>query len=240
MRTIGIVLLGFTASLALAQQPAISSLAPFGEIQIPARLNKTLRADKTHVGDTVEFRTLEPVLVSKGLVMPADARLRGRVLSVSPKRENTNSWLAVVVERAQWKQHSLPLHAFIAAQITISHAINPGTPEASNAANLPASVAARATARMSGRVAVVDDPTLSKLIKAPQDATVPDQDHSNTRPASLEDAGIVRNKDGNIYLVSSRTHVKLPSGLLLMLKNEPITSPVASGAKTATSASAER
>jgi hypothetical protein len=120
MQKLCIALLIFTALLAPAQQPASSNPASSGKLTIPAQLTKTVRADKARAGDPVEFRTLEAVLVSKDVVMPAHTSLHGRVLGASPKQDDKNSWLALVVERAEWKQHSLPLHAFVVAQISIS------------------------------------------------------------------------------------------------------------------------
>jgi len=94
MQKLCIALLIFTALLAPAQQPASSNLASSGKLTIPAQLTKTVRADKARAGDPVEFRTLEAVLVSKDVVMPANTSLHGRVLGASPKQDDKNSWLA--------------------------------------------------------------------------------------------------------------------------------------------------
>jgi len=42
---------------------------------------------------------------------------------------------------------------------------------------------------------------------------------------------MLRAKDGTTYLVSSKTTVKLPAGLMLVLKNEPAASPETSGVR---------
>ncbi|MGO9517939.1 MAG: hypothetical protein ACLPND_12910, partial [Candidatus Korobacteraceae bacterium] len=135
MRAIGIALLDFNALIATAQQPVASNLVSSGKVSIPARLTKTVRADKVHPGGAVEFRTLEPVLVGKGLVMPENTLLRGRVLTAGAKQEGRNSWLVMVVERAEWKEHSLPLRAFITAQITLSTAGNQHALDAAGTGN---------------------------------------------------------------------------------------------------------
>src|SRR5208283_1361140 len=103
MQKLCIALLIFTASLAPAQQPAVVNPASSGKLSIPAQLTRTVRADKAHAGDPVEFRTLEAVLVGKDTEMPANSWLQGRILGASPKQEGKNSWLALVVERAEWK-----------------------------------------------------------------------------------------------------------------------------------------
>jgi hypothetical protein len=231
MRTISIVLLAFLALLASAQQPAAGNLASSSKLSIPAELTKAVRADKAHPGDPVELRTLEAVLVSKDLVMPANALLHGRVLSASPKQEGKNSWLALVVERAEWKQHSLPLRAFVVAQIAISAANSQGSSDPGIAGN---STANPRTMRQNPRAGVQADPMLSNVIKPPQDAAATGQELGTKHP-SLENVGILRDKDGTPFLVSSKTTVKLPAGLLLMLKNEPAGGSETADAKPATS-----
>jgi len=233
MRTVCSALLIFNALLVSAQQPTAPNSNSSGKLSIPAQLAHTVRADKVHPGDPVEFQTISAVLVGQGLVMPADAHLYGRVLSAGPKQENKNSYLAVVVERAEWKEHSLPLHAFIAAQITVK-------PKSLTTANAdvppdqPSSI--RRTARMSGRVAAGNDPSLSGMVRSPQDATDTPAPQSADKYPMLEDVGIFRDKNGTTYLLSAKSNVKLPAGVLLMLQNEPGESADATSAKPATSA----
>jgi hypothetical protein len=232
MRIFSIVLLVFAILPALAQQPG-ANLVPAGQLSIPAELSKTVRADKAHPGDPVEFRTVEPVLVGKGIVMPTNTLLVGRILHASPKKEGKNSWLALVVERAEWKQHSLPLHAFVAAQITISRPNNQRLLDPVSAGNT-VSTSPR-TSRQSARVTAGDDPSLSNAIRAPQEATESSAGVTPPRYPMLENVGILRDKDGTTYLLSSKGSVKLPAGVLLMLRNEPAENTDAAGVKSATS-----
>src|SRR5271167_1842289 len=173
MRAISLVLLAVNALIATAQQPAASSLVSSSKLSIPARLTRTVRADKAHPGGPVEFRTLEPVLVGKDLVMPENSLLRGRILSAGAKQEGKNSWLVLVVERAEWKQHSLPLHAFITAQIALSSANDQHSLEPASTGSTSSTLRA---SRQGARAAARDDPTLSNIIKAPQDATATGQE----------------------------------------------------------------
>ncbi len=215
-----IALLLFIALLAPAQQQPAAGSSPFaGKISIPVQLLKTVRADRAHPGDQVEFRTLEAVLVGKDLVMPADSALYGRVVSANPKQNDKNSWLVVVVERAKWKEHTLPLHAFVSAQIALTEPKSPraGEPATGNDTSLN-----RRTARQAARTSAMTDPTLSNLIRTPQDASEAAREESRTKYPSLENVGILRDKDGTTYLVSSKSTVKLPAGVLLMLSNEPV------------------
>src|SRR5271165_5785397 len=235
MQQLCIAALIFTALLAPAQQPASSNPASSGQLSIPAQLSKTVRADKVHAGDPVEFKTLEAVLVSQGLVMPANTSLHGRVLAASAKQDGKNSWLALVVERAEWKQHSLPLHAFVVAQINISATNNQHTADTGMPGITPTNP--RRASRASAGAAAHNDPSLSNIIKAPQDATETGQDELVPQHPALENVGILRDKDGTTYLLSSKANVKLPAGVLLMLKNEPVETTQTADAKVATSVS---
>ena len=231
MQTFRIVVLTFTALLASAQQPAAGNSAFSGKLSIPAQLTKTVSADKAHPGDPVKLKTLEAVLVTNAVVMPANTSLYGRVLGASPKQDGKNSWLALLVERAEWKQHSLPLHAFVVAQITISPTNNQSA-DPGIAGNTPSN--SRRAARQNPAAAARSDPSLSTLIKSPQDATQTGGADLAPSYPMLENVGILRDKDGTTYLLSSKSNVKLPAGVLLMLKNEPIgSSEAATGASSA-------
>ncbi len=210
MRIVSIVLLAVVPFLTSAQQPAAPNLVSSDKLSIPARLSKTLRADKAHPGDPVEFRTVEAVLVGQGLVMPADTVLHGRVLSAGPKQDGKNSFLAFVVESATWKQNSLPLHAVIFAQISTP------PPRTGDLGGMTASPD-RQSVRMR-----VPDANRNYIARAQQDAmtTSPNPLGAN-QSSALKDVSLLRAKDGITYLVSPKTNVKLPSGLMLMLKNEP-------------------
>src|SRR5208337_3392717 len=75
--------------------------------------------------------------------------------------------------------------------------------------------------RQTARATLATDPNLATLVKAPQDATETRQDQLGPRYPMLENVSLFRDKDGTSYLLSSKANVKLPAGVLLMLKNEP-------------------
>ena len=174
----------FAALSASAQQPEANSAALSGKLSIPVEVAKTVRADKVHAGDVVQFRSLEAVLAGNGVVIPANCTLYGRVLSAAAKQNNRNSYLAVVVERAEWKGHTLPLHAFISAQITVLPK-NPKVPDPASEMDSPSS----RRPRQSARVAAASDPELTSIVKTPRDATVANEPSSGNRYPSLENVG---------------------------------------------------
>jgi len=207
-----ISLLMMAALLVQAQQgPLVTK--PAADLSIPAELTKTVRADKTHRGDPVEFTTLEAVLVGPKLAMPPQSKLFGRVVGAAPRQGEKPSWLVLLVERAE--------------QITLVAASNQNI----NVADATAATSnPRRTGRMSGRIAAQSDTSLLSLTKPPQDATEQSRDQLATRPATLKDVRIVRDKDGTSYLFSAKSDVKLPSGTLFMLQNRPTTAPDQSAA----------
>src|SRR6516162_1914043 len=128
MRIAFIPLLAAAAVLSLAQELSVATAEAAANLAIPAQLNTTIRADKAHVGDLVRFKTIEPVLVGKGVIIPSNAHLYGHVLGAAPKQAQTPSWISVVVDRVEWKEHRLLLHAFISGQVIASRPQPSGAP----------------------------------------------------------------------------------------------------------------
>ena len=225
MRVGCIPLLMMAASLIQAQPDSLAT-KPAAGLSIPAELTKTVRADKVHRGDPVEFTTLEAVLVSPKLVMPPQTKLFGRIVGAAPRHGDKPSWLVLLVERAEWKQHSVALHAFIASQITVVPATNQNTVS-------PETTAPTINPRRRGSALPVD-PSGTDLpwVRRPprEDATVQSQDETPLKLPRLKDLRIVRNKDGMWYLFSAKSDVKLPGGTLFMLQNQAPNAPEQSAA----------
>jgi len=222
-RGCGLILV-FSAVLIQAQTEIARPQAA-GEVSIPAELMTTVRAERAQRGDPVEFRTLEAELVANGVVMPANTKLTGRIVGAAPQQGDKPSWLVLLVERAEWKQNSIALHAFIARQIAISSE-NQQNPQASDTMT---NTNPRRAGRESARVAANDGIDVTLSSKLPQDAkTARDLDARGSAPP-IKDLRIVRDKDGIAYLFSSKSNVKLPSGTLFVLQNQALQSQSAPG-----------
>jgi hypothetical protein len=219
-----IVILVISAVLAQAQAQK-DALGPpvVGEVSIPAELKTTVKAENAHRGDPVEFRTLEPQLIANGVVMPANAKLTGRIVGAAPQQGDKPSWLVLLVERAEWKQNSIPLHAFIARQIAIS--VNPLNLQ--NADAMSNTTTSRRAGRESARAAMHDGIDNSPSTRMPQDAREAAPQVPTTKSPPIKDLKIVRDKDGIAYLFSANSNVKLPSGTLFVLQNQPPQTPAA-------------
>lgn len=200
------------------QDPLVSK--PVGDLYIPAELVKTLRADKVHRGDPVEFTTLEAVLIGQNLVMPPHSNLFGRIVGAAPRQGDKPSWLVLLVERAEWKGHNVPLHAFISSQIRFVPTPNPNTNLADNAT--PGNVPRRAGL---GRIRTPTPTETSQpsLPKFPEEKTGQSQGQIMARVPTLDNVRIVRDQGGISYLVSAKTNLKLPGGTAFMLQNRPAT-----------------
>ncbi|HEY4900093.1 MAG TPA: hypothetical protein VIH91_04655 [Terriglobales bacterium] len=206
-----------------------------GGLSIPAEITTTVRAEKAHRGDPVEFRTMEAVLIANGVVMPKNPRLIGRIVGAAPRQGDKPSWLVLLVERAEWKKQSVPLHAFIARQIAITSTAQ-NNPELASA-DPAATSHSRRPARENARSAVDSGVDISPSTKLPQDSKSSSRPETGPNALQLGDVRLVRDKDGIAYLFSSKSNVTLPSGTLFVLQSQDTTGPVSSGAADSNPAS---
>ncbi len=211
------------AALLVQAQSRGPSARAGGELSIPAELLSTVHADKVHRGDAVEFRTLEAVLITNGVVIPANAKLLGRIVGAAALQGGKPSWLVLLVERAEWKKQSIPLHAFIARQIAITSAPQ-DNPESVDSTT-PSTVRRRPY-RENIRSAVDSGADISPATKLPQDSKTSSRPDSSPNNLLVKDLRIVRDKDGIAYLFSSKSNVTLPSGALFVLQNQASAGPV--------------
>jgi hypothetical protein len=115
MRTFVLPLLALLLPISLLSQENRSPsdvTAPDG-LTIPVELTKSIKADKAQPGDAVQLQMAEAILAGNGLVVPAKARLSGRILSAGSKDGDRPSFLSLLVERVEWSGHVLRLHAFV-------------------------------------------------------------------------------------------------------------------------------
>lgn len=204
------------ASLVQGQRDSMP-LQTITGVSIPAELTTTVRAERARRGDPVEFRTLEAVLISNGLVMPANTKLSGRIVGAAPRQGDKPSWLVLLVERGEWKKQSVPLHAYISAQMTISSA-SQKAPQIADGSST--SAPPRRTRAESARVAIESGIDISSTTRLPQDSGAASQPDLVSKPVPMKDLRIVRDKDGIAYLFCATSNLKLPSGSLFVLQNE--------------------
>ncbi len=200
------------------QQPATGPIEAPSNLSIPVQLDTTIKADKAHAGDVVRFNTIEAVLVSKGVVMPQHAKLYGHVLGAAPKQGQTPSWISVVVERAEWKEHALPLHAFISGQVYPDEYSPNGASPTNSVGMTPAGSHEIHTGKQGPSLA---DPQSAIAVAREQAAAAWGGESALPLHPVLHDVKLARHKSGKTFLFSEKHNLKLPSGMLLMLQNEP-------------------
>jgi hypothetical protein len=98
------------SSIAFAQElPSIKQDTTF-----PVELRQTIHSNSAKIGDPVEFRTLEAVLIGNGIVVPADALLLGKVEEVQTRTSSyPDSLLGIRIHTLRWQKGELPLNAVV-------------------------------------------------------------------------------------------------------------------------------
>jgi hypothetical protein len=169
-------------------------------LTIPVQLTKSIKADKAHPGDAVEFRMAEAILAGNGIVIPAKARLFGRIVSAESKEGNRPSVLSLLVERVEWGGHVLHLHAFVSGWGT------------KRVLNRTADCVLRAHPVPRGSpntfVTICSSHTAERYEPA-----------SLSHKQLMAEISILQNQENGASVLTSKKNIRLPSGLLLMLQN---------------------
>ncbi len=217
MRVLISILFLVVAGFAEDPQPSAPPAQVSETFTIPARLAKTVDTKKCKAGDVVEMRTLEPVLIGNGLVMPEHTRLQATVLGAASRQNEKPSWLVLVVQKAEWKDHSVPLRAFVTSQITVKPKTGRNDSPSTAATNLSDFEHGRNTPRLGNPFS-----SRSRSVgRVAGDATdggdsAPDLSHQQ-----LDDVYMQQARNGMMFLLSPKRNLKLPSGTMFMLRNQP-------------------
>ena len=148
------------------------------------------------------------------LVMPEHTKLIGKVVAAASRKEDKPSWLLLVINRAEWKEHSLPLRAFITSQITLKANIDAQNDNAFDGAlTLPESVYRRRS-----RAQNYPRSELSVSAAHPlHDGTVESGEAQELIYQRLEHIRVLPARNGAVFLLSPKDHLKLPSGTMFVL-----------------------
>jgi hypothetical protein len=216
MRILVVLPLSALAAFTVFAQSSPNTTTPSesGALYLPATLNKTIRAEKTHPGDAVKFRLNEPVLVGRGLVIPEGAVLRGRVTQANGLEGEHASRLAIVVDTAEWKHQKFPLHASISGVVKVREVSQQKSTDWRCS-----SPDERRSNRFPGSAPPVPRPN---PVDCRSGLANPEVNVVRERGADLKEVLIRRNhQDGSTVLFSHRKNVHLQGGTVLMLRNAP-------------------
>jgi len=115
------------------QAPSTAATVPDRTV-IPAVLRTSIDAKDGKVGKEIELLVSDDVRDESGKVLiPKQAKLIGHVTEAVPWTKNSpESKISIVVERAEWKGHSVALRSFIAGDLKVYTALahpDPGAGE---------------------------------------------------------------------------------------------------------------
>ncbi len=80
----------------------------------PVRLYKTIDAAHVQPGDPVEFRTVEPILLGQGVIVPDNSALIGEVVSSSPgDAAHPHSTMQIRLYTLRWNSGEAHLNAIV-------------------------------------------------------------------------------------------------------------------------------
>ncbi len=105
-----VVLLAIPSTLA-AQQVTVRR-----DTQFPVELRTSVKTDSAKVGNTVEFRTTEAVLIGNNIVVPRDARIVGHIEQVrSGAAGSPRSLFRLRIDTLKWKNSDAALNGIVSA-----------------------------------------------------------------------------------------------------------------------------
>ncbi len=96
----------------------------------PAELHQTIHASRAKAGDLVQFRTLEPVLIGGGVVVPENATLLGKVVFARwDTAAEPRSMLRIRIDGVRWKSGQARINAVVVGMYYVRSAYiyNPET-----------------------------------------------------------------------------------------------------------------
>ncbi len=214
MRTWTLALLALSVAIPSVAQvrSARPDLNRFTGFNLPVEVLKTIKADKVEPGDAVEFRMLEPVLARDGIVIPEKAKLYGKVVLATGAYNGQYSYLALLVDRAEWDGRTLPLNAFVVGWED-RHAM----PDAG--ANCAAAMEPQESARSYPTTAAQSQAAGFDHCERASTASERQDSQSWSQKMVSRDIEIDRDANSGSTILISRKNIRLPAGMYLVLQN---------------------
>jgi hypothetical protein len=197
MRTSSRILLTAALIASTGIAPALHAQAagpPLAKAAVLSSLTTKLDTKKSKVGDPVAVKTLNPLTLSDGSVLPSGSKITGKVTQVQPKSSGTAT-LAITFDQLEKKGAApMPVHGVIAAIAPIPDAGGSGPA----GGDLPMRGTAAQNAAMSG---------MSQGAGGNGQDSIPPG--SSLKGVAL---GNVPSADGSSVLQSSDKDIKLETG----------------------------
>ncbi len=170
--------------------------------------------------------------------MPEHTKLHGRIVGAASRQNDKPSWLLLMIDRADWDQHSIALRAFVTSQITIKAKVDSQTDSAfEGAISLPDSLYQRRSHSQSYPQNYPASDLAASAAHPVREGTVERGQDQQLNYQRLDDVHILQARNGAVFLLSPKDHLKLPSGTMFMLRNRTtVTQPQPAAQKPAASA----
>lgn len=205
------LLVGIAAMTVMGQDIPVRPNFEPGGLRIPVELSETIKVEKVHAGDQVRFRMAEAILAGHGSVIPATAKVFGHVITADAAGTTQHSHLSIVLDRAEWKGHTLPLHAFISG-FTLPR--GPAT-------NVVACKPSTEFARFGGRGNVLPDGgLLSPWTNNCDEATRVQENAEDALQRALKGIQLYHANRSSFTVLVSKKNIHLPSGMIMMFRND--------------------
>ena len=195
-----------TWSVAHAQTTSEASVPD--RLVIRAELLHGINAAKAKPGDKVEMRALAAEKDGERLLIEKDAKLIGHVINAVARTETSpESRIELVIERAEWNGHAIPLNAYIIAQgqiATVRQRERLSDPKCDPSQHLGGGTLDR------------DTPA---YIRCAQDSSQVSGKQGGAPLLRDVELRYVHGRSGSTVLVSSIKNVTLPAGLVVLIRN---------------------
>ncbi len=105
------VALGLTLPTFAGDKPSVRR-----DTEFPVEVHTGLKSGSVRVGDTIEFRTAEAVLIGNGVVVPRNATILGTVTEVrSRNADGPRALIRIRIHTLRWKSGEASLNAMVSA-----------------------------------------------------------------------------------------------------------------------------
>lgn len=205
------LLLGIAAMSAAGQDIPVRHNFQPGGLRVPVELSKTVKVEKVHPGDQLQFRMAEAILAGHGTVIPANAKVSGHVITADPAGTTQRSHLSMVLDKAEWKGHTFPLHAYISG-FTLPRGPVTELVECKPNANL---------AYFGGRGnAFPDGGLIGNWSDNCDEAKRVQENAEDALQRTLRGVQLYHANRTNFTVLVAKKNIHLPSGLIIMFRND--------------------
>jgi hypothetical protein len=214
-----------TSALLAFDEPANPVIAE--GLVLPVVLKQKIDTAKIQPGDVVKFELLSPVIANREVVVPATAKVYGKIVEANPLGKNPFSSLAVAIDSIVWKDHALSLHAHLAGfgKMKVTYFGKQSNCDQPIEQQRVRSMVRRSTGRDSDRPPDVTTPVQATSGLEPQCDNIAAQSETDNKGIEHIQLRRTRSKLVPVAFASTKRDIVLKKGTLMVIRNgaEPVT-----------------